>query len=275
MPHIIHKGAFGDLQLQLRGVDGVARQHLAHQGADIVAAELMGGKIHRHGQRRQPCLAPGAGLATGLVQHPAAHRHDHAGFLQGGDELAGRHQALLRVAPAQQRLHPHHAVTAQVQLGLVVQHELVAFQGAAQLAFQVQALEGARVHVGGIETVATATLGLGAVHGRVGVAQQRFRVTAILGVHADADAETEKEFLTFQHEGMAHGVQQFLQDGRHVLGVVQVLQQDGELVPAQARHGVALAQTFGQPPCHGAQQPVAGAVPQGIVDLLEAVQVQE
>jgi len=45
---------------------------------------------------------------------------------------------MLRVLPAHQRLHPQQPAGLGVDLGLVVQHQLVVFDGAAQLAEQGQ-----------------------------------------------------------------------------------------------------------------------------------------
>src|SRR4051794_20618174 len=54
-----------------------------------------------------------------------------------------------------------------------------------------------------------------------------------------------------------------------------VLAQDGELVAAQARHGVPRAQDALQPAGDGAQQLVARGVAEGVVDGLEAIEVEE
>ncbi|WRL63368.1 hypothetical protein U6N30_27080 [Blastococcus brunescens] len=64
----------------------------------------------------------------------------------------------------------------------------------------------------------------------------------------------------------------------HVLGLrdtVDERQQDGELVPAEPGDGVALPQHRLQSRAHLAEQLVAVGVAQGVVDLLEAVQVDQ
>src|SRR5829696_2767170 len=58
-------------------------------------------------------------------------------------------------------------------------------------------------------------------------------------------------------------------------GQVGVLGQDGELVAAEAADGVVLAQAAAQPSRDLAQQPVAGAVAEAVVDHLEVVEVDE
>ena len=59
------------------------------------------------------------------------------------------------------------------------------------------------------------------------------------------------------------------------LDVVDVLQQDGELVAAEAGGGVSGADAGGDPLGHLEQHPVSGGVPETIVDGLEVVQVDE
>ena len=61
------------------------------------------------------------------------------------------------------------------------------------------------------------------------------------------------------------------------LGLVarEVAEQEHELVAAVAREQPALALGAAQPPGHAAQQPVAGAVAERVVDELEVVEVHE
>jgi hypothetical protein len=61
----------------------------------------------------------------------------------------------------------------------------------------------------------------------------------------------------------------------NLLVVAGVLDEHGELVPAEAGHGVAGPHAGVEPLGHLDQEPVAGGVAQAVVDLLEAVQVQE
>ena len=58
-------------------------------------------------------------------------------------------------------------------------------------------------------------------------------------------------------------------------GLIGTLQQHQKLVAAQPRHGVAFAQRAFQPLGDFSQQLVACGVAHGVVDVLEAVQVDE
>ena len=60
-----------------------------------------------------------------------------------------------------------------------------------------------------------------------------------------------------------------------MLGLGQILDQDGELVAAQPRDGIGLPQAAGETLGHDRQQAVAGDVAEAIVDRLEAVQVED
>ena len=71
-------------------------------------------------------LLPDAELLQRGAQDEARQRLDQPGLLGERDELAGRQQALLRVQPAHERLDADDRAGAELQLGLVVQHELVA-----------------------------------------------------------------------------------------------------------------------------------------------------
>ena len=140
---------------------------------------------------------------------------------------------------------------------------------------QGHAFVGLEGQLAGVELDAVAALGLGPVHGRVGVLHQGSDVLAVHREQADADAGADEEFLVVGDEGVAEAVQQFF---RHVLGVgalVQAGQQDDEFVAALACDGVDIAQLFAQAPGDGFQQLVADRVAEAVVDVLEAVQVEE
>ena len=64
--------------------------------------------------------------------------------------------------------------------------------------------------------------------------------------------------------------------GTGLLGIgPQALQQDHELIPTQARHGIQLAQRCLQPVGYLAEQLIANLMAMQVVDILEVVQVHE
>src|SRR5207248_11231193 len=131
----------------------------------------------------------------------------------------------------------------------------------------------AQVPLGGLHVVYgdAEVPALGRVHRDVGVLQQFGAVAAVQRVHRYADAAADVHRGTVQ-------VGRALQHGQQPLGHLprlgrgaDVRQYHRELVAAEARHGVRVAQGTGQPAGDLLQQQVAAVVPEGVVDLLEAV----
>ena len=59
------------------------------------------------------------------------------------------------------------------------------------------------------------------------------------------------------------------------VGALHLLEQDAELVAAEAGHGVAGADAAAEAGGHRRQEPVAGGVAEAVVDGLEVVEVDE
>ena len=110
-----------------------------------------------------------------------------------------------------------------------------------QVRRELQALRGMRILRGVVEPVALARV-LGAVHRDVGAAQQRAGVVAVGGVPGDADARADLEHALAAPERLLDGGGELLgeRDDRRL--VRELGQQDDELVTAEARDRVALAQ---------------------------------
>src|SRR5260221_665965 len=116
---------------------------------------------------------------------------------------------------------------------------------------------------------------LGAVHGDVRSGEQRLRVAAVGRINADPDAQRDIELLPVDLAELRQGREELAgdlgQDGR----VADFLDQEHELVSAQARDDVALAHAGDQALGGFLQHPVAELVAEGVVDVLEAVDVHE
>jgi hypothetical protein len=183
-------------------------------------------------------------------------------------------EPVLRVVPAHQRFHAAQAVAHAVDLGLVVQLELLELDRAAQVALQLQLLGGVGAHVGLEHHVVAAARALGLVHGRVGVGHELVGL-ALFRMQHDADRARDLQLLAHHVEGLGDRAQHAVGGLRAFGAVVHAFEQQQELVAADARHGVALARGLAQPVRGGAQDLVAGRVAEGIVDRLEAVEVDE
>ncbi len=225
--------------------------------------------------RRRLLGLPGPGLAAGLAQHLGADGHDQAGLLGQGDELPRPDQAAVGVLPADQRLRPHRAAAPQAVDRLVQDPELAPLDRPVQGAVHGQAALGPGPH-GLVEHLApVAAPGLGPVHGGVGVLDQRLGPGAAARGQGDADAHGDEHLGVAERERRGGHLGDPLGDGQGVGLVGDALAQDGELVAAEAGHGVAGPDDLLEALAQGDQQPVAGVVAERVVDELEPVQVEE
>ncbi|MNS95974.1 hypothetical protein D3C72_1302540 [compost metagenome] len=97
----------------------------------------------------------------------------------------------------------------------------------------------------------------------------------VLGVRQrDPDAHADGHGVAGDLERLAHRVDQAFGHPAYIALVADVGQHHGELVSAQPRQRVLLAQMARQALGQQAQQFVAALVAQGVVDALEVVQVQ-
>ena len=219
--------------------------------------------------------APGGRRPAGLAQHPGADLADEAEVLGDGDEAVGRHGAEGGRLPAQQRLEAEHPLVGQVDDGLVDQPELVGDERAGQLLLEPALLDGGRAHVRVEDHRAAPAGDLRRVHGDVGVPDERLP-GRVLPRHGDADTAADRDLLAGQlhrvGEDVEHAVGRCAGLVRAVAGAPD---QDGELVPAEPGDGVPGADRRPQPVGHLPQQRVAGLVAEGVVDRLEAVEVDE
>ncbi len=154
------------------------------------------------------------------------------------------------------------------------QLELLLLDRPPQVAAELEAGERDLVHLGLVEPAAGTACALGLVHGQVGVAHQLgHRPAPERGGDPDACCHLEHSSLDVERGAeRAHdpvGRQQCR------LGVGDALQQDGELVAAEARGRVRLAKRAAQALADRAEERVAGAVAQAVVDGLEVVDVDE
>lgn len=193
---------------------------------------------------------------------------------------SGSHQPALGVLPAYEGLEPTHLAARDGHLRLVVQDELVAVEPLEQLPSQRQPLLDRLGQAPLEEADAAGPVGLRAVHGQVGLAQEVRRARLVAG-QRDPERRGEMDLLLGaavgwrQRDGL---LRQRVQDppGRRRRGRRVVhLQQDAELVAAQPRDRVLRAHHLRQSVGRGDQELVAGLVPHRVVDGVEVVEVQE
>jgi len=179
------------------------------------------------------------------------------------------------VLPAQECLERDHALRFDVDDRLVVHIELAALQCRAQARFDGDALLEALVHALAEELVVVAAAILRLVHGGVGVAQQLAHVGAVVRIESHPDADRGHERAPVHHHGRA----QCAVDARggilHPLGTLDPAHHDHELIAAHAHHQVIGAHGRAHALRHGLEQLVAALMAAGVVDMLEAIEIEE
>ncbi|RMS60168.1 hypothetical protein ALP65_04561, partial [Pseudomonas aeruginosa] len=265
---IAHGGRFGHLEDQVAGLQAVAQECVAHRVDQAGMGELQGRKVHRDVPLRMPAVQPEAHLPAGFVEHPLADLHDQAGLFRQRQELAGGDQPVLRMLPAQQRFHADHRSVRRQYLGLVVQDQLPALQGLAQVMEQLQLFLGVGVHRTLEEAVAVPSLVLGVIHRRVGIDHQFVAGLPVAGVERDADARRDPHLVAGYLVRLADPLHQFLGQGRGVGGLAGLDQQD-ELVAAEPGNHVLVAGRGAQPFGDGVEHRIAGGMAVLVVDRLE------
>src|SRR6266581_5434361 len=181
----------------------------------------------------------------------------------------------LRVLPPDQRLHARDPAGIDLDLGFVVKDEFVSLQSALQPGLLGDRGGQVIVHFPRIEQIVVLALFLGAVGGDVGVLQEIREVRTIVRIQADSDARAQVAGLAFEHERPAQGVEDFLGHLHHVARLGEVLDERDEFVAAETSDGVAFPHAHSQTPRSLLEQPVAERVAEGIVDELEAIEIEE
>ena len=251
-----------------------AGQHRRELVGEILLPQLHHRQVHR--QPHPPAaLVPQPALAAGGLQHQLADRDDQAGLLGHRDELARRDIAPVGVAPAGQHLEGADLAGAEIDLRLEERLQLVAVDRLVQLPLQAHALQRRLAHRRGVHLDAAAAALLGPPQRQVGVHHQRPAVAAVVGEAGHAHAGGQPHLVPVQQHRPVQRRQHLVRHPRPGLGRVHRRHQRHELVAAQAGHRVRSPQAGLHAGGHLAQQLVAGLVPQGIVHVLEPVEVDQ
>ena len=237
---------------------------------ETVAAELARRDVHRDAHPRSGSM-PLRGALHRLHQGPVAELLDKLGFLGNRDEQRRRDEATGRMLPAHQRLDADDGSAREIHLRLVMQLELLLRERRAQRVLKLDAVERLARHVGGIELEGVAARLLDAVRGRIGVAQQHVEILAVARIHARTHAQRDVDLAPVQREGgrqrPAHGAC----DAQHVVRARDVRREQGEVIGADPRHGIAAAQRFREALADRLEQRVAGGMAVAVGEQLQAV----
>ena len=214
--------------------------------------------------------------AAGLVEHELADRHDQAGLLGQRDELAGRDEAALRVVPAHERLGGD---------------DVAGRRGARSAGTRPRTRS---------RSTACWSCSLSPWRRRIAVCMLRskraqrplprclasYMATSASRISSpariacgvvggDADARADADRLVAGRHALGERGEDPLGDHDDVLRAVEAVEQDRELVAAEARDGVGRAHALAQALGDRDEQLVADRVAERVVDGLEVVDVDE
>src|ERR1700733_8579828 len=271
---VTHDGGLGNLQGEQRRLDPRLLQCTQNIRGEAPSVQL-GGR-HLHGDAYPvtsdvPCRSP----VASFFHHPAADRHDQPGFLSKRDEVLRRDVALLGMLPADACLESCHLACAEVIDRLVEQRELTVGECCVQLHLEHASSLDHGAHVRVEQCVAVLAGGLGGVQRELGVAQQIVGVRVAAKRQANAGRHEEVGTEVRELERLVQSLDDASCECVQTRPAGSGLDQDHELVIAEATDGVAGAHhrvdAFG----HVLQQLIAGVVAEPLVDVFEPVDVDE
>jgi hypothetical protein len=131
------------------------------------------------------------------------------------------------------------------------------------------------VHRFGEEAIAVAALVLRAVQRDVGLAHEVGAIGAVLGRERHADADADVRLVAEDLERAAQVLEDAVERALDSVVEVLLLEQDGELVAAEAGDGFGAAENPAQPAGDFLDQRIAGEVAEAVVDVLEPVEVEQ
>ncbi len=178
------------------------------------------------------------------------------------------------MVPAHQRLEAADLAGAEIDLRLVDHGQFVAQQGGAQIVLDQALLAHGNAHFRLEETVHPAAVLLGAVERGVGIGDELLGGGGVGRIERDADRDRDEGTALAGEIRLLKRFQDGFGDTAGAAGLVDLGHDDGELVAAEPGAGLARVEHFGEALGDAAQHGIAGAVPEQVVDLLEAVEIE-
>ena len=168
-------------------------------------------------------------MPASVVKQLTVDGQDDSGLVRNRNEFP-RHDQTLGTLPATERLEPYDLAVVQGDDGLVVNAELVQLEGFAQVSFELQTFDGARMHSMVEHFTARFAGALGAIHGNLGVAEDVLCLGPGIAAESNPDAYRQHDLLTIQIEGNGQSLLNALGDANGVAGVMKFLEEHRELV---------------------------------------------
>jgi hypothetical protein len=150
-------------------------------------------------------------------------------------------------ACGQRSLDPLDAAVVERERRLIEQYERALLEGSAQSVLQATGGLQLQIHFCGIKQVLAAPLVFGSIERQVGISEQQGGVAGITRIECDTDTGAHVQLAAADIERLGHGIDDLPGDDRDAVWAGYVFPQQNELVAADARERVALAQAVAKP----------------------------
>ncbi len=266
-----HQRCFGDFELERPRGQPVQLKEIRDFGRESRVEQIGRGEVDRYTDV-QADVPPPAALPQRKPEDLQRQRTHQPGVLGQGQEDIGLEEALGGMFPSYERLHPVAATRTQVDLHLVMDPQLIIAEPASQRLNDVEPVWGVHVRARPV-VLDPGTGGLGRIHRDIRPLQQDARGDRVVRVERGPDARVHVQGDRTHIEGVPqrceHPLGDHFGDRR-----VRILQDDGELVSAEAGQQVRRAQCRRDPAPDEFQQIIADRMAKGIVDFFETVEIE-
>ncbi len=177
--------------------------------------------------------------------------------------------------PADERLEADDLGAFERHDRLVVDAQLSPFERRAQVALELDPLQGLGTHGRLEERVSLGGVALRADHGDLGFAKQLVWRRSPGLRQRDAHRRTDEPLAVVERERGTQLGHDPVGDAPRLVGIGDRVEDDPEFVAADARDGVARAHAAHEPLADGDEQPVAHEVAEALVDDLEPVEAEQ
>ncbi len=179
------------------------------------------------------------------------------------------------MGPAHQRLDPGHHVRLGIDDRLITQIHLAARQRVAQIVFECAADLGRLVQITRIETEPAAPVALGRIERQIGIAHQIVAGQSVERRNRHADRRPDDTAAALDRIGLRQAVDDVRRHVAQLAAIFEVGKNDLEFIAAQPADHFLVADDLEQPFGNLFEQRVAGRMAERVVDLFEAVEIEQ
>ena len=275
---VVHERALGDLQRQARGVEARRAEHALDLGGDAALRELAAGDVDADAERRPArVLALPFARPAGRLRPASSRRSARSSPVSSatGMKRSGGSSPRLGVPPARERLEPQHRAARRDPRWAGSRGRSRGAASARRRSVSSRSDDTARWCMSPANTWWRARPP--ALARYIAVSASRSMSSGRVVARArqrDADADAGEHLVPAHLDRRRQLLVDPLGDAGGVRLAVDVVEQHGELVAAQARERVARPHAALEPARGADQQLVAGLVSEAVVDRLEAIEIE-